>query len=75
MGDVIAIMIQNIICLAFGFLIAFVYNWRMALVVLGALPFMVSGSIIYYNTISGGWYERKYGLPTSSAPDKVCSTL
>ena len=54
MGDVIAIMIQNIICLAFGLLIAFVYNWRMALVVMGALPFMVSGSIIYYNTITGG---------------------
>ena len=53
-GDVIAVLIQNLICLAFGFLIAFVYNWRMALVVLGALPFMVSGSIIYYQTISGG---------------------
>ena len=55
-GDVIAVLIQNLICLAFGFLIAFVYNWRMALVVLGALPFMVSGSIIYYQTISGGRY-------------------
>jgi len=52
-GDVIAVMIQNIICLAFGLTIAFVYNWRMALLVLGVLPLMVSGSVIYYNTITG----------------------
>ena len=44
---------QNLICLAYGFAIAFVFEWRMALVVLGALPFMISGSIIYYQTVTG----------------------
>jgi ABC-type multidrug transport system fused ATPase/permease subunit len=52
-GDTIAVMIQNIVCMAYGLIIAFVYNWRMALLMLGALPFMISGSIIYYNNIRG----------------------
>ena len=55
----IAVMIQNIICLAFGLTIAFVYNWRMALLVLGVLPLMVSGSVIYYNTITGRGKEGR----------------
>ena len=53
MGDTMSLLAQNAICLAFGFLIAFVYNWRLALLVLGVLPIMVSGSIIYYSRATG----------------------
>ncbi|KAJ9525056.1 hypothetical protein QJQ45_017385, partial [Haematococcus lacustris] len=52
-GDTLGLMLQNVLCLAFGYVIALVYDWRMALVVTGALPFMIIGSIIYYRTITG----------------------
>ncbi len=52
-GDTIAVILQNVVCLAFGLAIAFAFNWRMALVVCGALPFMVSGAIIYHQFVTG----------------------
>ena len=42
-GDTLGLLLQNVFCLAFGYLIAFVYDWRMALVVTGALPFIIFG--------------------------------
>lgn len=36
-GDAAGLLFQNLTCLFFGFLIAFVYDWRMALLVAGAL--------------------------------------
>ncbi|KAG1679148.1 hypothetical protein FOA52_000503 [Chlamydomonas sp. UWO 241] len=52
-ADALALLMQNLFCLGFGFILAFVYNWRMALVVLAALPFMISGSIIHYRNMAG----------------------
>lgn len=47
-GDTLALMVQNGFCLAFGLLVAFVFEWRMALVVIAVLPVMIAGSLIYY---------------------------
>lgn len=52
-GDVIGLMLQNVLCLAVGYLIAFIYNWRMALLVTGILPLLISSSIIYHKFITG----------------------
>lgn len=52
-GDTLGVMMQNLFCLAAGLIIAFVFDWRMALLVLGILPFMVSGTIIHYKSIAG----------------------
>jgi ATP-binding cassette subfamily B (MDR/TAP) protein 1 len=52
-GDTIGLMLQNVLCLAFGYLIAFIFNWRMALVVTGILPLLISSSIIYHKFASG----------------------
>lgn len=41
-GDSLALALQCGVCLAFGYIVAFVYMWRMALLITGALPFMVS---------------------------------
>jgi len=52
-GDALGIMAQNFFCLAFGYLVAFIYEWRMALVVTGLLPFLLSANIIYYKFTTG----------------------
>jgi ATP-binding cassette subfamily B (MDR/TAP) protein 1 len=36
-GDVFGLLLQNLVMLACGFLIAYIYDWRMALVVTGAV--------------------------------------
>lgn len=53
-GDTIGLMLQNMLCLAFGYAISFAFDWRMSLLITGALPFIIVGSIIYYKTITGG---------------------
>ncbi|KAL6755759.1 MDR-like ABC transporter [Haematococcus lacustris] len=51
-GDTLGLILQNVLCLAFGYVIAMVHDWCMALVMTGAIPFMVVGTIIYYRTIT-----------------------
>ncbi|GFH06183.1 uncharacterized protein HaLaN_00773, partial [Haematococcus lacustris] len=51
-GDTLGLILQNVLCLAFGYVIAMVYDWCMALVMTGAIPFMAVGTIIYYRTIT-----------------------
>jgi ATP-binding cassette subfamily B (MDR/TAP) protein 1 len=53
LGDMVALMLQNVFCLASGFIIAFIYNWRMALLVTGILPLLISSAIIHHQFISG----------------------
>jgi ABC-type multidrug transport system fused ATPase/permease subunit len=70
-GDVIGLMLQNVMCLGFGYLIAFIFNWRMALVVTGILPLLISSSIIYHKFASGfssdAGGRASAGMPAASA--------
>jgi ABC-type multidrug transport system fused ATPase/permease subunit len=52
-GDVVGLMLQNILCLAAGYVIAFIYEWRMALLVTGILPLLISSAIIHHKFITG----------------------
>ncbi|KAF5834437.1 P-loop containing nucleoside triphosphate hydrolase protein [Dunaliella salina] len=52
-GDSVGLITQNLFSLIIGYIIAFVFNWRMALLVTGALPFMIVGTVIYYKAITG----------------------
>jgi Cu/Ag efflux pump CusA len=39
-------LIQNIVCLLTGIVIAFVFEWRTALVALGLIPFLIAAGAI-----------------------------
>jgi ABC-type multidrug transport system fused ATPase/permease subunit len=52
-GDVVGLMLQNVLCLAAGYVIAFIYEWRMALLVTGILPLLISSAIIHHQFITG----------------------
>lgn len=45
-GDTLALVFQNVATLAFGWALAFVFAWRMALVVTAALPAIVVSGIV-----------------------------
>ena len=49
----VAIMLQNISSLVSGIVIAFVFEWRTALVALGLLPFMIISGIIEMSLTTG----------------------
>uniref|UniRef100_A0A7R9VCA0 Uncharacterized protein n=1 Tax=Chlamydomonas euryale TaxID=1486919 RepID=A0A7R9VCA0_9CHLO len=70
-GDSLCLLLQNLFCLAYGIILACVYDWRMALVVIATLPFMVSGSIIYYQSIAGaeGGTDKLYGPANQAVSD------
>jgi ATP-binding cassette subfamily B (MDR/TAP) protein 1 len=52
-GDVLGLVIQNIVTLIAGYTIAFMTSWRMALVITGTLPLLVLGSIIEMQSYTG----------------------
>lgn len=52
-GDAIGAICQNSTCMFFGLLIAFAYDWRMALVVTGALPLVVIAASIQLKFTAG----------------------
>ncbi len=41
-GDAVALTLQNFSCLAAGYVIALIYDWRMALLVTGSFPIFVT---------------------------------
>lgn len=43
----IGIMFQNVSCLLSGIIIAFVYEWRITLVTLGLIPFLIGAGLIH----------------------------
>jgi hypothetical protein len=45
-GDLAGVLFQCGGTLAFGFGVAYFSDWRMALLVTGCLPFLISGAII-----------------------------
>eukprot|EP00879_Flechtneria_rotunda_P003779 GHRR01004019.1.p1 GENE.GHRR01004019.1~~GHRR01004019.1.p1 ORF type:complete len:1293 (+),score=472.26 GHRR01004019.1:779-4657(+) len=63
-GDVFGVIIQNIAVMSAGYIIAFVYNWRMALLVTGAAPLVVVG----------GWLHIKLTFIGNSSSDNLYST-
>lgn len=52
-GDAAGAIFQNLTCMLFGLLIAFAYDWRMALVVFGALPLIVVATTIQMKFTAG----------------------
>ena len=62
-ADVIGLMLQNITTLAFGYLLALVYDWRMALLVTGILPLLVISELV----------QIQYNLKHSMGSDGVDS--
>lgn len=49
----LGIIIQNISCLASGMIIAFIYEWRISLVTLALLPFMLAAGVIQMKAFVG----------------------
>ena len=47
------VIIQNISCLVSGLVIAFIYEWRITLVSLGLLPFMMAAGVIQMKVFVG----------------------
>lgn len=45
-SNLVGITLQNISCLLSGIIIAFVYEWRITLVTLGLIPFMIGAGMI-----------------------------
>lgn len=46
-SNLIGLTLQNFSCLATGIIIAFVYEWRITLVTLGLIPFMIGAGMIH----------------------------
>ncbi|KXZ51733.1 hypothetical protein GPECTOR_11g18 [Gonium pectorale] len=52
-GDVFGVAFSNVSTLALGYLIAFAYDWRMALLITGVLPFVVLSAVIHLKFHTG----------------------
>jgi ABC-type multidrug transport system fused ATPase/permease subunit len=46
-ADTVGVALQNISCLAVGYALAFVFGWRMALLVTAVLPLVVLGGTLH----------------------------
>mmetsp|Transcript_13373 Transcript_13373/g.23679 ORF Transcript_13373/g.23679 Transcript_13373/m.23679 type:complete len:1466 (-) Transcript_13373:839-5236(-) len=60
-ADVVGLTIQNLATVVVGYILAFIYDYRMALLVTGILPFMVFAQSV----------EMKYMTGFSSGADKI----
>lgn len=49
----LGVMIQNIACLLSGLIIAFIYEWRITLVTIGMIPFMIGAGVIQMQVFVG----------------------
>jgi len=74
-GDTVGLLTQNFFSLLTGYIIAFVFNWRMALLVTGALPFMIVGTVIYYRAITGfdSGSDKLFGAANQGVSDAFSS--
>uniref|UniRef100_A0A7S0R4U3 ATP-binding cassette transporter n=1 Tax=Chlamydomonas leiostraca TaxID=1034604 RepID=A0A7S0R4U3_9CHLO len=52
-GDSVGVALQNLATLAAGYLIAFIYDWRMALLITGCMPILITGAIAQMNWAMG----------------------
>jgi len=52
-GDTMGLILQNLTTLACGYLIAFAYDWRMALLVTGVLPLLIVAMFIQMKMFTG----------------------
>ncbi|GFR42553.1 hypothetical protein Agub_g3460 [Astrephomene gubernaculifera] len=52
-GDVFGVVFQNVSTLALGYLVAFAYDWRMALLITGILPFLTLSMFIHLKFHTG----------------------
>jgi ATP-binding cassette subfamily B (MDR/TAP) protein 1 len=62
-GDAAALAFQNLATMACGYVIAFIYDWRMALVVTGVAPLVAVG----------GYLNLKYTVGFSKGADQLYS--
>ena len=51
--DQLAVAAQNLVVMAGGLAIAFAYSWQLTLVILGALPVLVAGTIVQMRILHG----------------------
>lgn len=49
----LGIIIQNVSCLTAGLIIAFIYEWRITLVTIGMIPFMIGAGVIQMKVFVG----------------------
>ncbi|KXZ43925.1 hypothetical protein GPECTOR_77g22 [Gonium pectorale] len=52
-ADVFGLAAQNVATLVLGYIVAFAYDWRMALLITGIMPFLVASSIIHLKFHTG----------------------
>lgn len=49
----LGVIVQNVTCLLTGIIIAFIYEWRITLVSLGLIPFMIAAGVIQMKAFVG----------------------
>lgn len=63
-GDTFGVVTQNLSVMAVGYVIAFIYNWRMALLVTGLAPLVAVG----------GYFQMQLMMSLGGSSDKLYST-
>ncbi len=53
-GDVLGLYLDTACNLLFAITLAFVFSWRTALLVLGVLPLLVAGTVLFHRAASSG---------------------
>lgn len=74
-ADGLGVLLQNLACVAVGYGLAFAYDWRVALVVTGILPFVVLGAYFDMQFVMGNTdtSEELYGTANQTASEAFSS--
>jgi ATP-binding cassette subfamily B (MDR/TAP) protein 1 len=74
-GDIFGVVCQNLAVMAVGYVIAFIFNWRMALLVTGAAPLVAVGGLLNIRFTMGlsKGSDKLYAQANQSVSEAVAS--